>query len=69
MPLAIRHSVTWRYINSRWQWSARREEAYDFIDTIRAERFCREHQLGDVDIVLIFAEGPSVAFTFARLNE
>jgi hypothetical protein len=62
MPVALRHSITCQYLNPVCEWVADLKEAYQFPDTTVAERFCRQRGLGEVDLLLVFEDGPYLVF-------
>jgi hypothetical protein len=56
--IALRHNVTCFYLNSRCDWVPSLDDAHDFGDTSAAERFCLTHGLSEVEVLVIFEDGP-----------
>lgn len=62
MPIAVRHSITYQYINPLFKWVASPEDAHDFVDTVLAEKFCAERHLSDAEIIIILRDRSRLLF-------
>jgi hypothetical protein len=68
MPIAIRHSITYQYLNASSKWVASAQDARDFEDTGRAEEFCVQRQLEDIEILMILPEGTRLVVHLEALS-
>lgn len=55
MKILIQDKLTGFYRKEAGSWGREADTAIDFANTSLAERFCRDHQLRNVQVVLKFA--------------
>ena len=65
MRALIRHLKTRLFYAGDRRWTARRENAWDFVTTFQALTFAGDHHLRGVEVVMSFGE-PEYDLTISR---
>jgi hypothetical protein len=60
MPVAVRNSITFQYLNGGCEWVSDAGSAHNFVDSVAAERFCVERGLKDAQVLILLEDGPAI---------